>query len=425
MAYDSSRHVTVMFGGLLGSDGYLGDTWEYDGAEWQRRVVPGPNARFGHAMCYDSVRQRVVLFGGRSAAGMRRDTWEWDGQTWRFRSNLGPAWRIRHAMAYNSVTQRAVLFGGSAYNPFFGDTWEWDGTTWTQIPISGPSARYGSAIVYDNLNNRMLLFGGAGNEDGQPDPFFSNELWQLQGGAWSLLSSGFPAGRYDPAMAFDAERGSLVLFGGSFFHPRWELFCDTWEWRAGQWIRGADSGPSDRAGAAMVYRTDVRRSFMFGGFGWGGNLQDGWEWAGPAVPLITTRPTVMSVNVGEELVIGVTVLGDSPLFTWDKDTVALEDGGRVSGATTAALRVLPAAMGDQGYYRIVASNGCASTDAIMHVTVVCRADFDLNGLVQVQDLLAFLSVWFAHGAGADFDGDGTIAVTDIFAFQTAWFAGCP
>jgi pimeloyl-ACP methyl ester carboxylesterase len=55
----------------------------------------------------------------------------------------------------------------------------------------------------------------------------------------------------------------------------------------------------------------------------------------------------------------------------------------------------------------------------------CPADFDENGEVEVPDIFAFLSAWFAHDASADFDGSGgTVAVPDIFAFLAAWFAGC-
>jgi hypothetical protein len=54
----------------------------------------------------------------------------------------------------------------------------------------------------------------------------------------------------------------------------------------------------------------------------------------------------------------------------------------------------------------------------------CEADFDTNGSVEVPDIFAFLSAWFAQESAADFDGVGGIAVPDIFAFLSAWFAGC-
>jgi hypothetical protein len=54
----------------------------------------------------------------------------------------------------------------------------------------------------------------------------------------------------------------------------------------------------------------------------------------------------------------------------------------------------------------------------------CAADFDGNGTVEVPDIFAFLSAWFAGDESADLDGTPGIAVPDIFAFLSLWFAGC-
>ena len=65
----------------------------------------------------------------------------------------------------------------------------------------------------------------------------------------------------------------------------------------------------------------------------------------------------------------------------------------------------------------------------------CRADVDLSGLRNVEDIFIFLGRWFADcspaqpgspcfGSAADFDGSGTRTVEDIFMFLSAWFAGC-
>lgn len=56
---------------------------------------------------------------------------------------------------------------------------------------------------------------------------------------------------------------------------------------------------------------------------------------------------------------------------------------------------------------------------------VCVADFDGNGDVEVPDIFAFLSAWFAMDSSADIDGNTAIEVPDIFAFLSLWFAGCP
>src|SRR5262245_45299319 len=45
--------------------------------QWQPRVDLAP--RTGHGMAYDSVRQRVLMFGGGIG---RSDLWSWDGTRW-------------------------------------------------------------------------------------------------------------------------------------------------------------------------------------------------------------------------------------------------------------------------------------------------------------------------------------------------------
>src|SRR5882672_10594794 len=67
MAYDSARGVTVLFGGAGGV--FNGETWEWNGTAWSRRVVSSPSPRDGHAMAYDSARHVTVLFGGYTGGG--------------------------------------------------------------------------------------------------------------------------------------------------------------------------------------------------------------------------------------------------------------------------------------------------------------------------------------------------------------------
>lgn len=52
----------------------------------------------------------------------------------------------------------------------------------------------------------------------------------------------------------------------------------------------------------------------------------------------------------------------------------------------------------------------------------CACDWNADHFVDVPDIFAFLSSWFANDPSADFDGSGTIAVPDIFAFLSCWFA---
>lgn len=53
----------------------------------------------------------------------------------------------------------------------------------------------------------------------------------------------------------------------------------------------------------------------------------------------------------------------------------------------------------------------------------CIADFDNNSTVEVADIFAYLTAWFAQLPTADLDGGG-VNVSDIFFFLGRWFAGC-
>jgi hypothetical protein len=54
----------------------------------------------------------------------------------------------------------------------------------------------------------------------------------------------------------------------------------------------------------------------------------------------------------------------------------------------------------------------------------CGADFNGDGAVNTQDVLAFLNAWVAGDASADFNGDGLVDTLDVLAFLNAWSAGC-
>jgi hypothetical protein len=68
-------------------------------------------------------------------------------------------------------------------------------------------------------------------------------------------------------------------------------------------------------------------------------------------------------------------------------------------------------------------NSCTTLTPTLSTNPCCRADFNYDGHVAVQDIFDFLNAWFAGDPRADFDGGG-LAVSDIFAFLNAWFAGC-
>lgn len=75
MVFDTNRGVVVAHG--------LSGTWEYDGTTWQKiELSEGPKSQW-HAMAYDESRGVVVLFGGIDEDGKPIEgTWIYDGVTW-------------------------------------------------------------------------------------------------------------------------------------------------------------------------------------------------------------------------------------------------------------------------------------------------------------------------------------------------------
>ena len=73
---------------------------------WTPHVDLAP--RSGHAMAYDPVNKRVLMFGGGAA---RDDFWAWDGGGWtELRPAVKPEGRSNHTMVFDPSRRRLVLF---------------------------------------------------------------------------------------------------------------------------------------------------------------------------------------------------------------------------------------------------------------------------------------------------------------------------
>lgn len=54
----------------------------------------------------------------------------------------------------------------------------------------------------------------------------------------------------------------------------------------------------------------------------------------------------------------------------------------------------------------------------------CTADFNGDGSVNTQDVIAFLNAYTSGDAEADINGDGVVNTQDVIAFLNLWTAGC-
>ncbi|MBN1607496.1 MAG: hypothetical protein JW940_12735 [Polyangiaceae bacterium] len=303
MAYDTARQRVVLFGG--GDGGWLGDTWEWDGGAWtQCTPATSPPKRHSHAMAYDAARKRVILFGGvqLSTPYILADTWEWDGNTWLQRTPaVSPPARFGHAMAYDSARQHTVLFAGVRGTA--DDTWAWDGNIWSQhSPVTRPLPRAQHVLAHDSSRHRTVLFGGSTSLG------TSGDTWEWDGKNWSqCMPSSNPIGRYLHAMVYDSARQRAVLFGGA--NPT--MLNDTWEWDGSNWTwRPLPSSPSVRMAHAMAYDSARQRVVLFGGEVFT-TLPDNetWEYGFPGTVAVsgTARP-------GATVSLVLTAANDAGLF---------------------------------------------------------------------------------------------------------------
>jgi hypothetical protein len=234
LAYDRARRKVVMFGGLqddLTDRREVGDTWELGTNGWVRiPTTVAPSPRQGHAMAYDSVRGKVLLFGGtvgtaetcspRANTTMCADLWEWDGSTWAQinQGDVYPSGRREHAMAFDTHRGELLLFGGSR-SDILSDFWKWDGAHWKNIPVVADDffGLTGHIMAYDETRQRVVMLGGR-NVFGEQGPSL---VWEWDGTRWERIfpvqPDGFnSAAALEGAATYDRNIKKVVLVGAPF-----------------------------------------------------------------------------------------------------------------------------------------------------------------------------------------------------------------
>lgn len=212
--YDSRRHRMIVFGGM-GLFGSLGDLWALSLAgapAWTRIEAEGapPLARSGHVAVYDSLGDRMLLFGGEIGTAVVDDTWELsfsDPPRWSARATpIRPPARAMAAAAFDGLRRRMIVLGGrGGSNTPLSDLWAFDmagAAGWAPAATAGPApgARWGAAAAFDEGQDLLLLIGGTRTTD--PQTFDSN--------TW-LMSSTVPVPTSLSGPRVRAHPGRVVL----------------------------------------------------------------------------------------------------------------------------------------------------------------------------------------------------------------------
>ena len=294
LAYDSESDRVILFAGRPNPIFLSDETWAYDfnsGTWLDMNPMNSPAARAVHAMTYDTLADRVQVFGGIVSAGATSDTWSYDfnTDTW---SSLAPATRpslrLAHRMAPDIESGQVILFGGGQLPGtgvviFLNDTWAFNATTntWTEMsPAVHPIGRVHPGMAYDPESDRVILFGGATEGTPGEEAGFQQDTWayDFNTNAWTNMNPVTkPSARFHHAMTYDTESDRVILFGG---FTGTSSNAETWayDFNGNAWtLMSPLSQPTERRRHAMTYDTESDRVILFGGDA-SGFVDDTWAY---------------------------------------------------------------------------------------------------------------------------------------------------
>ena len=287
MVWDTVGQKMIMFGGYDGAN--KNDLWWYDPVAntWTEKITNGavgsPSARSGHSMVWDSTGQRVIMFGGNDGAN-KSDLWWYDpnSNTWTEKTPANsPSARSNHSLVWDPIGGRAIMFGGANGAIRYNDLWWYDpnSNTWTEkTPVSSPSVRFGHSMVWDPIGQRLIMFGGS------IGAAYYNDLWWYDpnSNTWTEKTPvSSPSVRRNHTMIWDTVEQKAILFGGigsGMNNDLWwyDPIGNTWTQKIAQDTFGS---PSARYGHSMVWDTVGQRLIMFSGYCSGGyNANDLWSY---------------------------------------------------------------------------------------------------------------------------------------------------
>lgn len=255
------------------------------GAECTGRPTESPEPRGEVEGIYDETNNRLVVFGGNTSAPVMcmpvytqtNEIWafELDCNNWqRLDSAGGPGSRSRTAIAVDTMRDRMLVFGGMDGDPFsgatrFNEVWALDLTTdtWTEVTTTGPAPTpKGYAVAaYDAAKDRLLVHGG---DPGGFNGIDEMHALDLATNTWTEISGGTtPSARLYHGVTWVGTE--MVIFAGAggfgadtYSNDIWAFDATTDTWRE---VRaGGSDAPLTRFGADIF--TDASGNMVaFGG----------------------------------------------------------------------------------------------------------------------------------------------------------------
>ena len=155
-------------------------------------------------------------------------------------------------------------------------------TTWSQqSPATRPEPRQGHAMAYDASRNVVVMFGGDGLNNTLLD-----DTWEWNGADWTRIHPPprSPWARAMHTMVYDSGLGKVLLFGGNSYQTNgiyYGAMNDIWEWDGAVWtdVSPPNVNLAPRYTHGMAYDAGRQRTVIFGGRASNATwVNDTWEW---------------------------------------------------------------------------------------------------------------------------------------------------
>jgi len=295
--YDGNSQTSLLFGGVGYDESQLGNLWEWNGSSWYKKIDCGssvcPSRRALHAMtfCRQGESGVSVLFGGYTWGLDYNSTWILNSAGWyELAAQLeSPQRRFGHAMAFDEVTGKLVLFGGEGDKGLLPETREFDVNTglWTKYEVPGPMPRKFHSMVFDPNRQKVMLFGG---EDAAHNLFSDVWAWEGQLKTWSRFreKEPSPSSRSGQSAVYYWNSGlgrlfhdGIFLFGGLVDFGNAYQSGESWFWveQKKRWLaKRPDFDPQARELFGLSYDESRNTIVLYGGLTRvAGEMSDLWE----------------------------------------------------------------------------------------------------------------------------------------------------
>ncbi|HEX5054522.1 MAG TPA: hypothetical protein VFZ65_22270 [Planctomycetota bacterium] len=310
-----------------------------------------PPDRDSAQLVFDEARGRALLAGGRPPGSSTnlQDTWEWDGTTWQ---HVLPNTQLNFSQQVRLVysPQRAQVLAVTGDNTFGGPPmkiWGWTGSNWLLVDGNGPISRADAyQIAWDGQRGVLVMFGSP----------FGADTWEWNGLVWQQKGSGGPVPRTGHRMVYDEARQRVVLYGGistSNMQVR-----DTWDWNGVYWLEHFGVTPPPTClGSTIAYDRARQRVVLHGG-GWNGTTTGGvFEFDGATWVTRTTSGAPASMSDASMTFVPATgsllLFGGISGATWDRTRTI----DFVTGYVAASAAHQPGCAGPAGVPSLAALGG--------------------------------------------------------------------